>query len=206
MEKKLLKTILRNIFIFIICLLITYIIFYNFAAELIIRFMSPSIKLYIGMMIFSTAILYIITVSVINKRVSKVHVNILAILYFSIAIGLSFLKTTSNISGINLNPLSIFVDFKNYFNHTLLLVVTNALLYLPLGIYVKLRIKANNFSLVMGFILYILVVEVMQYILSRGIFDINDIILNTLGFVAGVLCCNFVVNLTMNRKKKVNFF
>lgn len=202
MEKKLLKTILRNIFIFIICLFITYIIFYNFVAELIIRFMSPSIKLYLGMMIFSTAILYIVTVSVINKRVSKIHVNILAILYFIIAIGLSFLKTTSNISGINLNPLSIFVDFKDYFNHTLLLVVTNTLLYLPLGIYVKFRIKANNFSLFMGFILYILVVEIMQYILNRGIFDINDIILNTLGFFIGVLCCDFANNIPIKRNAK----
>jgi hypothetical protein len=45
----------------------------------------------------------------------------LAVLYFGMAIGLSFFKTTSNFSGINLNPFSIVVDFKEYFNHTLLL-------------------------------------------------------------------------------------
>lgn len=143
-----------------------------------------------------------ITISVINKRISKVHINILAILYFGIAIGLSFFKTTSKLSGVNLNPFSIVIDFKNYFSHTLLLVVTNILLYLPLGAFMKFRIKSNNFSLLTRFIIYILFIEIMQYILRRGIFDINDIILNTLGFVAGVLCCNFIVNLPMSRKKK----
>jgi len=202
MKKNSLKTILRNIGVLIICLLITYIIFYNFVSELLTRFMSPSVSLYLGMMIFSTAILYIITISVINKRINKIHVSILALLYLGIAIGLSFFKTTSNFSGVNLNPFSIVVDFKNYFNHTLLLVVTNTLLYLPLGVFVKFRIKANNISLLMGFILYILVIETMQYILHRGIFDINDIILNTLGFILGILCCNFAGSLSMKRKAK----
>jgi glycopeptide antibiotics resistance protein len=54
----------------------------------------------------------------------------------------------------------------------------------------------------MGFVLYILVIETMQYILRKGIFDINDIILNTLGFILGVLCCDFAYDLSTKRKVK----
>jgi glycopeptide antibiotics resistance protein len=202
MKKHLLKTILKNTIVFVICLFITYIIFYNFVSELLTRFMSPSVSLYLGMMIFATTFLYILTISVINKRVRKIHINILGVLYFGIAIGLSFFKTISIYSGINLNPFSIIVDFKQYFNHTLLLVVTNTLLYFPLGVFMKLRVKVNNFSLFKRFVLYILIIETMQYILHRGIFDINDIILNTIGFILGVLCSDFATNLTIKRKAK----
>jgi glycopeptide antibiotics resistance protein len=202
MKKHLLKTILKNTIVFVICLFITYIIFYNFVSELLTRFMSPSLSLYLGMMIFATTFLYMLTISVINKRVRKIHTNILGVLYFGIAIGLSFFKTISNYSGINLNPFSVIVDFKQYFNHTLLLVVTNTLLYFPLGVFMKLRVKVNNFSLFTGFVVYILIIETMQYILHRGIFDINDIILNTIGFILGVLCSDFATNLTIKRKAK----
>jgi glycopeptide antibiotics resistance protein len=116
-------------------------------------------------------------------------------LYFGIAIGLSFFKTMSNFNGINLNPLSIINDFKNHFNHALLLAVTNTLLYVPLGIYIRFKVKISNFKLFIGFLLYILLIEVIQNVSHRGIFDINDIILNTLGFFIGVLCSNFIMKI-----------
>ncbi|ERI95401.1 VanZ-like protein [Clostridiales bacterium oral taxon 876 str. F0540] len=194
------KNILKNSIVFIICLFITYIIFYNFVSELLIRFMTPSVSLYIGMMVFVTIVLYVLTISIINKEVKEIHINILAVLYFGLVILLSFFKMTSNFYGLNLNPLSVIGDFKEYFNHTLLQVVGNILLYFPLGAFVKSRIKGNNFRLLMGFLLYILIVETMQYILHRGIFDINDIILNTLGFIIGGMFSGIANKFHMQRK------
>jgi hypothetical protein len=70
MRKHLSKTLLRDTVVLVICIFITYIIFYNFVSELLIRFMSPSMSLYIGMMVFVTTVLYI-----------------LAALYFGLSIG-----------------------------------------------------------------------------------------------------------------------
>lgn len=69
--------------------------------------MSPSTSLYLGMMVFSTTILYVLYISIINEKISKVHVNLLAVMYFGLTIGLSFFKTMSNYNGINLNPFNI---------------------------------------------------------------------------------------------------
>jgi glycopeptide antibiotics resistance protein len=196
------KNILRNSIVLFICLFTTYFIFYNFVSELLTRFMSPSTGLYLGMMMFTTTILYVFSISIINKKISKVHVDFLTVMYFGLTIGLSFFKTMSNYNGINLNPFSIITDFKEYFNLTLLLVVTNTLLYFPLGLFVKFRSKVSNLKLLIWFLLYILIIEVMQYILHRGIFDINDIILNTIGFLIGVLCRDFVIKSSIKRKVK----
>jgi glycopeptide antibiotics resistance protein len=196
------KNILRNSIVLFICLFTTYFIFYNFVSELLTRFMSPSTGLYLGMMVFTTTILYVFSISIINKKISKVHVDFLTVMYFGLTIGLSFFKTMSNYNGINLNPFSIITDFKEYFNLTLLLVVTNTLLYFPLGLFVKFRSKVSNLKLLIWFLLYILIIEVMQYILHRGIFDINDIILNTIGFLIGVLCRDFVIKSSIKRKVK----
>ncbi|MGH4141143.1 VanZ family protein [Clostridium sp.] len=45
----------------------------------------------------------------------------------------------------------------------------------------------------MGFLVYILMIETIQHVSHSEIFDINDIILNTLGFFLGVLCSNFIM-------------
>ena len=67
------------------------------------------------------------------------------------------------------------------------------LIYLPLGIYIKNKIRVSNKKLFLGYLLYVLLVEIIQSISHRGIFDINDIITNTLGFFIGVLCGSFVM-------------
>jgi glycopeptide antibiotics resistance protein len=168
--------------------------------------MAPSAALYLSLMIFTATILYIFFISIINRKISTVHINILAVLYFGITIELSFLKTISNFNGINLNPLNIITDFRNYFSFTLLLVITNMLLYLPMGLYIRFKVKISSFRLFIGFILYIFFIEAMQYILHKGIFDVNDIILNSLGFLIGVLCCEIIMKPYDKRKIKSNFW
>lgn len=200
------KYILRNFIIFVICFFITFIVFYNFVSDLLTRFMAPSVTLYLSLMIFTAAVLYIFLISIINRKISTVHINILAVLYFGITIELSFLKTMSNFNGINLNPLNIITDFRNYFNLTLLLVITNMILYLPLGLYIRFKVKIGSFRLFIGFILYIFIIEAMQYIFHKGIFDVNDIILNSLGFLIGVLCCEIIMKPYDKRKIKSNFW
>ena len=196
------KNILRNCIILVVCLYTTYIMFYNFVSELLTRFMSPSTSLYIGMMIFTTTVFYVFIISVINKKVSRLHLNIIIAMYFGVTIGMSFFKTRVNYTGINLNPFNIIADFKEYFSFTLLLVITNMLIYFPLGLFLKAKAKISNLRLLLGFWAYILMIESMQYIFHRGIFDINDIILNTIGFFIGVLSNDFAIRASYKRKTK----
>jgi VanZ like family. len=194
------KNILRKLIIFIICLFVTYILFYNYISDIIIRFVTPSIVIYIGLMIFTAVILYIFFISILNRKVSVAHINILALLYFGITIVLSFFKTRTDFTGINLNPLNIVNDFSNYFRHTLFFVVTNTVLYFPVGVYIRLKIRFSNIKLITSFILYIFLIETMQYILHKGIFDVNDIIQNTIGFLIGLLCCDIIKKYYSERK------
>lgn len=121
-------------------------------------------------------------------------------LYFVVVIGLSFFKSIHYFTGMNFNPLNIINEFRSYFQHTLFLLVSNLLIYLPLGIFVRFKMKVNNSKLIIGFLLYILLIEIMQYVSHTGIFDINDIILNTLGFLIGIYSCNLIWSLTFKHK------
>lgn len=186
------KNILRNLIIFTICLFITYFLFYYFISNILTLFIDPPAFIYLGLMIFTAVTLFVITTSIINKKINKSYIDLLAVMYLITVIGLSFFKTRHVFYGINLNPFSILKDFHDYFKHTLFLVITNALLYLPLGIYIKLKVKTRNSELLIVFLVYILLIEALQLATKKGIFDINDIILNTLGFFLGILCSSLI--------------
>ncbi len=148
-------------------------------------------------------IFYSLAISIINKKVSEIHINIIAILYYLVVIGLTFFKSYYSTGYINLNPLSILNDFQDHFHHALLLTISNTLIYLPLGIYIKNKTRVSNKKLFLGFLFYIFLVEIIQSISHRGIFDINDIITNTLGFFIGVLCGSFVTKYSTNSYKQI---
>ena len=137
-------------------------------------------------MMFIAFIFYSIAISIINKKVDKIRIDIIAALYFLVVIGLTFFKSSyTNGYYINLNLFSILSDFQDHFNHALLITSSNTLTYLPLGIYIKDRIRVSNKKLLLGYLLYIFLIEIIQLITRTGtidIIDIIDIITNTIGF------------------------
>lgn len=62
----------------------------------------------------------------------------------------------------------------------------NIVLFLPYGVFLKIGRKNLGISALIG-LASSLVIEVVEYITGRGIFDVDDIILNTLGAVIGYL-------------------
>ncbi|MBW9159714.1 VanZ family protein [Clostridium tagluense] len=196
------KNILKNSIILLLSLIASWALHYFVISEVLMRFMQSSIILSISIMIITAFILYSSAISLINKKVNKIHIDIIVTLYFLVVICLTFFKSSYSYGYINLNPLSIINDFQNYFNHTLLLTISNTLIYLPLGIYIKNKISVSNKKLIFGYLLYIFLVEIIQSITHKGIFDINDIITNTLGFSIGVLCGSSVIKYFT--KHKVN--
>lgn len=63
-------------------------------------------------------------------------------------------------------------------NIVLINVIGNIIIFIPLGIYLK--------DIILGFILIILL-EYLQVFFQRGMFDVVDIFLNTLGYFIGSL-------------------
>ena len=87
---------------------------------------------------------------------------------------------------INLNLLEVFKVIKSSSNG-LILLVGNICMYIPIGIYIEYRFFNKKNTLKIGlFLIYIFLIELIQHIFKKGVFDIDDIILNLIGFLIGV--------------------
>ncbi|MEH6944090.1 VanZ family protein [Bacillus sp. JJ722] len=86
--------------------------------------------------------------------------------------------------------INYLLNFEHYnFNTWFYNTFGNVLLFLPLGILISLVfVNVKHFSQVMYLSLFVsFSVEVAQYITALGVFDVDDIILNTLGSILGFL-------------------
>ncbi len=90
------------------------------------------------------------------------------------------------------------IDFANHINGE---VIVNFLMFLPFGIFHPLS-KANSSwknTMLIGFV-SVLIIEVFQPVVGRQ-FDLNDVILNTLGVVLSALvffCIKYLINKKTN--------
>lgn len=167
-------------------------LFINFISDILYRFMDVGTILYISLILFSAYTLFVSLNFIIYKKVNNILLDILAIMYFIVVLGLSFNK--GGFGGINLNPFTLIQDFNVYFHHTLLLLISNIIIYFPIGVYLKYRVNIKSTTLIIGFIIYIIFIEIAQYLLKCGILDINDIIANTLGFIGGIFSYQLIRN------------
>lgn len=65
-------------------------------------------------------------------------------------------------------------------------IIGNLLLFLPLTILILVREKSNLFALISTFVLVVFL-ETIQFITKTGVFDVVDILLNTMGILLGML-------------------
>ncbi len=184
------KNILGKLIVFLLSLFASWALLYFVISEFILRFTQSSNILNFIIMIFAAFLFYSFAISIINKKFDKFYIDIIAILYFLLVIGITFFKSSYSYSPINLNPLSIINDFGEYFHHTLLVLISNIFIYIPLGIYVRYKTNIRIIKLLFDFLIYIVLIEFTQHITYTGIFDINDIITNTFGFLIGILGTN----------------
>lgn len=123
-----------------------------------------------------TIILFTLFRTIYTKNLSLKIIILLYILYFSVMFFMLFLKSPG-IQGYNINIMSYLYEI---FTVDSLVPLFNILMFIPLGILFKFDYK--NIAL---FILFIFLCEIIQYVLKVGIFDIGDILLNTVGFLVG---------------------
>lgn len=86
--------------------------------------------------------------------------------------------------------------------------ILNVIIFVPLGIYLGILFERWIFAKTLFFVFFVsLIVEVLQYILRLGAFDVTDIITNTLGGSIGIMILKAIEKVFNNSgktKKLVN--
>lgn len=174
MQKRFSKTLL-----FICILICVRLIYMNFLQRIHINLFHSLYQLLVAdnnfwfvtpTIISLSVIIYIMIIQLIQyKKLSKRFVKILKLLYVITLIYLLLFKNF-RFYGINLNLLTIFYPY--YLEQNIL----NILLTIPIGF---TKIKFSKF------LIFIFIMECLQYLLHTGILDLSDIILNSIGFIIG---------------------
>jgi len=181
------KKVIKDILLYICSLVASQCLFYYFIDEYSGRFLNQTTITNIGMRVFVATLIYVITNAIIEKEFRKGHLDLLMIMYFLTVIALSFFRIGQyDFMNYNFNPISIIQDFKNNFSHSLFTFLGNLFIYVPLGCYVRYKFNSKPYYIGLMFIGYITLLEIGQYILKCGVFDVNDIILNFIGFYLGL--------------------
>jgi len=136
-------------------------------------------------------LIYTLTQWLLFKKLSKAERIIIAAAYGLIIISGLFLRQTGSLFSFNiferswygfgLNPLS-FIHESLYDSSMLIVSVLNVLLFIPLKpILAVNNIRVPWWLVIIGFI----VLELLQFALSAGFFDLGDVVLYTFGYLIG---------------------
>ena len=164
---------------------VSYIIFYHITSDFISYFFQGSFRfeqiLYIIIYFGQSIVIYYFINFLQKNKISKNQIKLLWILYACVMLILLFGRMDLG-SMINLNIMELFnFDFMNISQ-----IVLNFILFMPIGYWIK------NFKMKKAFILTIIFVfsiEILQLVTHRGIFDIVDIIIDSLSIMCGYFIC-----------------
>lgn len=121
-------------------------------------------------------------------------INIISNIWYSL---LYHQPSGNNIYFFDFSSFNLIPDFYKYINSE---VIGNLLMFIPFGILYPLSHKTNlKRTILIGFI-SVFTIELLQPIFARS-FDINDIILNTLGIVISSVAY-FLIKYLVTLKKK----
>lgn len=92
--------------------------------------------------------------------------------------------------------LGVFADQSINVNIAIENLIGNFILYMPMAIVAamllpKLTSRVKKYT---GFVALVFIVQLIQIITKSGVFDIDDILLNTVGFIIADLCFTFIMN------------
>ena len=121
-------------------------------------------------------------------------------------------KSVGSFRTINLIPFRTIIDY--LFNEDVIVrsfafsnIMGNIAIFIPLGIYIPLLINKKSIFTNSAIVALIsLCVEIVQYILAIGTADVDDIILNTIGGLLGILIFKLVYLVFKDKSKVVITF
>ncbi len=106
-------------------------------------------------------------------------------------------------SGLNLTPFRTIAGY-SHFNYWIAFmnIVGNVALFVPMGLYLQIFLKNKKILRSVALVCAVSVcVEAVQYLLGLGSADIDDVILNTLGGLLGVLIYRLLYAWLKDREK-----
>ncbi|MEH7014688.1 VanZ family protein, partial [Neobacillus niacini] len=168
---------------------VLFLIFYPVLLQLI-SYLHPLVY---GVVLFCVVIAVFFIVLFIRKKTIQVpysKLRILMLLYsIALIILLFFRPSDQTYQSINLVPFSTIAFYLSgkvngiisFYN-----LAANIGLFIPFGIFLYVKIR-SPFQLFYLPIIFILLIELLQYFTRRGSLDIDDLILNVLGFFIGYL-------------------
>lgn len=142
-----------------------------------------------------------------TKKISKSKMFLygISICYGIVVLGAVFLNR-GNIYGVmNLHLFSSYREAYNEMQISLFRnIILNILLFMPLGFLLPIysdKLKKIYKIAILGFITTLLI-EFMQYITKRGIFEVDDIFNNTIGAILGYCVFMIYYRLKNNKNRK----
>lgn len=107
--------------------------------------------------------------------------------------------------GVNIIPFAEILRYKVSSQLFLLNVVGNILLFVPFGLIISLYVKPGKFySPVLISLLVSITIEFVQLNIGRS-FDVDDILLNTIGATFGYLIYKIINKMPIFKKKYINY-
>ena len=162
-------------------IIISYFIFYNITSEFLNLFFQGLYELgqyiYIFIYVGQTIILYILSNLLFDNSsiLSPLHRKLLWTIYFLVMTLLLFGRSYLG-QNLNLNLLELFnFEFSN-----LSQILLNFLLFLPMGYWIK---KYSFIKALVITLIFVFSIELIQLITHRGIFDIVDIVIDSLSII-----------------------
>ncbi len=150
-----------------------------------------------------------------NKDYVKVGLTIFFLVYIAIMCHILFFKNFSLIEIFSdryyIRTLSLvpFKTIKKYCINagflnplTILNIYGNIVIFIPFGIFISMLIKDKSIKYY-SFLTFIttLSIEIVQYIFALGITDIDDVLLNLIGGVFGILVYKLLYAILKDRSK-----
>lgn len=121
-----------------------------------------------------------------KERRVKDYVDKVIFIYIIFILAITYFKARLPFITFVFNPFEFFFLIRGNILRGVVNFIGNLFMYIPIGMYFRYRSYKSNKELVKIFLIYIIVVEFIQGITKCGVFDTNDILTNTIGFIIGV--------------------
>lgn len=143
-----------------------------------------------------------------TKTLSKKQWIVLILItgWYLLVLGLTTISRSANYGNINLSLFSGYINAWNKWSYReLQLIIFNMLMFAPLGFLLPLLSKkCEKLSLVSVIsFLATLLIEVIQLITGKGIFELDDLFHNFIGSIFGYFVIMFVLDIISNKRVKL---
>lgn len=192
-----LKKTIVVLIVFFVSFLIAQSICYFILDDIVFIFFTGLIQ-YLLLRLFITLTLfvsigYLFQWGFIHKNIFKIGLIIYTILLLTLTLKPQHERL------VNFNVMAMFEGL-DVDALAMPLLIGNVLMYIPFGYLINFNFNSSFINKVILSIFFIFSIEVLQFVFKLGVFDINDIILNSIGLIIGLLLFEFYTKI----KKKIS--